>query len=107
MQILTIAFRTFGALQYNDDVIECDKGDDYDKNAITAGADFGEGQREGIHNIRKARDNLSVVINILIKQIIITEGIPFEVKMSHPIYSAEEAVNKVLWLATTIFLIGG
>lgn len=32
---------------------------------------------------------------MLIKQIIITEGIPFEVKMGHPVYSAEEAVNEV------------
>ena len=54
--------------------------------------------------LQKLETKLSVVINMLIKQIIIIEGIPFEVKMSHPIYSAEEAVNEVLWLATAIFL---
>lgn len=46
--------------------------------------------------LEKLGTNLSVVINMLIKQIIITEGIPFEVKMSHPIYSAKEAVNEGL-----------
>ena len=54
--------------------------------------------------LQKLETKLSVVINMLIKQIIITEGVPFEVKMSHPIYSAEEAVNEVLWLATAIIL---
>lgn len=54
--------------------------------------------------LQKLETKLSVVINMLIKQIIITEGVPFEIKMSHPIYSAEEAVNEVLWLATAIIL---
>ena len=37
---------------------------------------------------------MSAVVNMLIKQIIITEGNPFEVKMSRPVYSAEEVVNE-------------
>ena len=45
--------------------------------------------------LEKLGTNLSAVVNMLIKQIIITEGIPFEVKMGHPVYSAEEAVNEV------------
>lgn len=32
---------------------------------------------------------------MLIKQIIITGGIPFEVKMGRPVYSVEETVNEV------------
>lgn len=51
--------------------------------------------------LEKLGTNLSAVVNMLIKQIIITEGIPFEVKMSHPIYLVEEAVNKVR--ATIVF----
>lgn len=38
---------------------------------------------------------LLTVVNILIKQIIIMEGIPFEAKMCCHVYSAEEVVNKV------------
>lgn len=45
--------------------------------------------------LEKLGTNLSAVVNMLIKQIIITEGIPFEVKMGHPVYSTEEAVNEV------------
>lgn len=45
--------------------------------------------------LEKLGTNLSAVVNMLIKQIIITEGIPFEVKMSRFVYSAEEAVNEV------------
>ena len=36
--------------------------------------------------------NLSAVVNMLIKQIIITESIPFEIKLSHPAYTIEESV---------------
>ena len=45
--------------------------------------------------LEKLGTNLSAVVNMLIKQIIITEGIPFEVKMGRSVYSAEEAVNEV------------
>ena len=38
--------------------------------------------------------NLSAVVNMLIKQIIITESIPFEVKLSYPAYSIEESVEE-------------
>lgn len=39
--------------------------------------------------------NLSAVVNMMIKQIIITEGIPFEVKMRPSAYSATEALKEV------------
>ena len=39
--------------------------------------------------------NLSAVVNMMIKQIIITEGIPFEVKMRPTVYSRTEAVKEV------------
>ncbi|MDE5757789.1 MAG: type II toxin-antitoxin system RelB/DinJ family antitoxin [Allobaculum sp.] len=45
--------------------------------------------------LEKLGTNLSAVVNMLIKQIIITEGIPFEVKLNRPLYSAEEAINEV------------
>lgn len=38
--------------------------------------------------------NLSTVVNMLLKQIIITRSIPFEIKLS-PIYSKSEAVSEV------------
>ena len=37
--------------------------------------------------------NLSAVVNMLLKQII-TESIPFEVKLSHPAYSIEQGVQE-------------
>lgn len=45
--------------------------------------------------LEKLGTNLSAVVNMMIKQIILTEGIPFEVKINHPIYSKTEAVRKV------------
>lgn len=39
--------------------------------------------------------NLSAVVNMLIKQIILTEGIPFDVKMNHSVYTKMEAVEEV------------
>lgn len=45
--------------------------------------------------LEKLGTNLSAVVNMLIKQIIITERIPFEVKMDRHVYSLEEAVNEV------------
>ena len=38
--------------------------------------------------------NLSAVVNMLIKQIILTESIPFEIKLSHPAYTIEESVEE-------------
>lgn len=38
--------------------------------------------------------NLSSVVNMLLKQIIMTKSIPFEVKMS-PVYSATEIVEEI------------
>ena len=45
--------------------------------------------------LEKLGTNLSAVVNMMIKQIILTEGIPFEVKMSHPVYTKTEAVKEV------------
>lgn len=38
--------------------------------------------------------NLSAVVNMLLKQIIITESIPFEIKLTHPAYSIEETIEE-------------
>ena len=46
--------------------------------------------------LEKLGTNLSAVVKMLIKQIILTEGIPFEVKMSHQVYSKAEAVREVV-----------
>lgn len=43
----------------------------------------------------KLGTNLSAVVNMMIKQIILTESIPFEIKINHPVYSKEEAVKEV------------
>ena len=45
--------------------------------------------------LEKLGTNLSAVVNMMIKQIILTEGIPFDVKMNSPIYSKAEAVKEV------------
>lgn len=45
--------------------------------------------------LEKLGTNLSAVVNMMIKQIILTEGIPFEIKINHPIYSQTEAVREV------------
>lgn len=45
--------------------------------------------------LEKLGTNLSAVVNMLIKQIIITEGIPFEVKMGRSVYSEKETINEV------------
>ena len=44
--------------------------------------------------LEKLGTNLSAVVNMMIKQIILTEGIPFEIKMNSPIYSKTEAIAK-------------
>ena len=36
--------------------------------------------------------NLSAVVNMLLKQIILTESIPFDIKLSHPAYTIEQSV---------------
>lgn len=38
--------------------------------------------------------NISAVVNMLLKQIILTESIPFEVRMNHPAYSIEQNVQE-------------
>ena len=38
--------------------------------------------------------NLSAVVNMLLKQIIITESIPFEVKLSHPAYTKDQSIDE-------------
>lgn len=45
--------------------------------------------------LEKLGTNLSAVVNMMIKQIILTEGIPFEVKINHPVYTKAEAVKEV------------
>lgn len=45
--------------------------------------------------LEKLGTNLSAVVNMLIKQIIITEEISFEIKMGRSVYSAEETVNEM------------
>ena len=37
----------------------------------------------------KLGTNLSAVVNMMIKQIILTESIPFEIKINHPVYSRQ------------------
>ena len=36
--------------------------------------------------------NLSAVVNMLLKQIIITESIPFEIKLAYPAYYIEQSI---------------
>ena len=45
--------------------------------------------------LEKLGTNLSAVVNMMIKQIIFTEGMPFEVKINHPAYTKAEAVKEV------------
>ncbi len=45
--------------------------------------------------LEKLGTNLSAVVNMMIKQIILTESIPFEVKINHSLYSATEAIKEV------------
>ena len=45
--------------------------------------------------LEKLGTNLSAVVNMMIKQIILTESIPFEVKINHSAYSAREAIKEV------------
>mgnify|MGYP001117256941 FL=1 len=43
--------------------------------------------------LEKLGTNLSAVVNMMIKQIILTEGIPFEVKIYLPAYNKTDAVK--------------
>lgn len=45
--------------------------------------------------LEKLGTNLSAVVNMMLKQIILTEGIPFEVKINHQAYSKAETVKEV------------
>lgn len=45
--------------------------------------------------LEKLGTNLSAVVNMMIKQIILTEGIPFEVKMNRSAYTEMEAIDEV------------
>ena len=45
--------------------------------------------------LEKLGTNLSAVVNMMIKQIILTEGIPFEVKINHSVYTKAEAIKEV------------
>lgn len=45
--------------------------------------------------LEKLGTNLSAVVNMMIKQIILTEGIPFEVKMNHSVYTKAETIKEV------------
>ena len=45
--------------------------------------------------LEKLGTNLSAVVNMMIKQIIFTEGIPFEVKINHPAYTKTDALMEV------------
>lgn len=47
----------------------------------------GEDKEKASEILEKLGTNLSAVVNMLIKQIIIKEVIPFEVKMGRPVYS--------------------
>lgn len=45
--------------------------------------------------LEKLGTNLSAVVNMMIKQIILTEGIPFDIKMNHSAYTKMEVVEEV------------
>ena len=45
--------------------------------------------------LEKLGTNLSAVVNMMIKQIILTEGIPFEVKTHRSAYSPAESIKEV------------
>lgn len=45
--------------------------------------------------VDKLGTNLSTVINMLLKQIIITKSIPFEVKLTDAVYTEDEAISEI------------
>ena len=54
-----------------------------------------EDKEKASETLEKLGTNLSAVVNMMIKQIILTESIPFEVKINHSAYSATEAIKEV------------
>ena len=54
-----------------------------------------EDKQKASEILEKLGTNLSAVVNMMIKQIILTEGIPFEVKINRPTYTTTEAVKEV------------
>lgn len=45
--------------------------------------------------VNKLGTNLSAVFNMLLKQIIITKSIPFEVKLNDTAYTEDEAISEI------------
>lgn len=54
-----------------------------------------ESKEKASEILERLGTNLSAVVNMMIKQIILTEGIPFEVKINHPTYTRAEMVKEV------------
>lgn len=46
--------------------------------------------------LEKLGTNLSTVVNMLLKQIIITKSIPFEVKLNDTKYAEDEAISEIV-----------
>ncbi|WMJ75737.1 MULTISPECIES: type II toxin-antitoxin system RelB/DinJ family antitoxin [unclassified Sedimentibacter] len=46
--------------------------------------------------LEKLGTNLSTVVNMLLKQIIMTKSIPFEVKLNETSYAEDEAVSEIV-----------
>ena len=46
--------------------------------------------------LEKLGTNLSTVVNMLLKQIIITKSIPFEVKLNETTYTEDEAISEIV-----------
>lgn len=56
----------------------------------------GNDKIEAAEILEKLGTNLSTVINMLLKQIILTEGIPFEVTLKHEnLYSESKAIDEI------------
>lgn len=54
-----------------------------------------EDKRKASAILENLGTNLSSVVNMLIKQIILTESIPFDIKLNHSVYAKEELVKEV------------
>lgn len=46
--------------------------------------------------LEKLGTNLSTVVNMLLKQIIMTKSIPFEVKLNETSYTEDEAISEIV-----------
>lgn len=46
--------------------------------------------------LEKLGTNLSTVVNMLLKQIIMTKSIPFEVKLNETIYTEDEVISEIV-----------